>query len=399
MNILIVPSWYATKDNPVLGSFFREQALALSARGHNVSLAYVSLCPRTGFISKDHFHIKKYNDNGVNVYTYSIPSFGVERNKKLFFSLYYSRYKKLINTIIDDGHSIDVIHAHSFYPAGYTATLLKRYFKIPIVVTEHLSAIPLETLNDEKIKYLERTVTNSDRFICVSKFLKDAVIKLTHTGDDIYIVPNVLSPLFNYKEASIEKNSDTFTFISIGALIEIKRFSILISAFAEAFATDKSVTLEIIGEGSQREALEFIIESKGLQDNVVLHGRLSREETANKLRSSDAFVLVSSVETFGVVYIEAMASGLPVIASKNGGAETIVSEDDGILVDIDDIEQLKNTLIYMRQNVDKYKSNEISSRCIEMYSEKVISNQLVSVYSEAIEGGNNYNADNKSGLH
>ena len=125
--------------------------------------------------------------------------------------------------------------------------------------------------------------------------------------------------------------------------------------------------------------------SEGVEKKVTFVGALSREEVANWMNKCDAFVLPSRYETFGVVYIEALASGKPVIGTFNGGAEDIVNQDVGILVEIDNVKKLSNAMEYIRKNNKEYKPEELRKYCTEKFSANVIIKKIINVYKEVIK--------------
>ena len=93
-----------------------------------------------------------------------------------------------------------------------------------------------------------------------------------------------------------------------------------------------------------------------------------------------AFVLPSDFETFGVVYIEALASGTPVIATRNGGAECIVTEGNGILTDVGDEEALFSAMLSLYKEYDKYDTESISKKCIDVYGEEIVGEKISALY-------------------
>ena len=118
----------------------------------------------------------------------------------------------------------------------------------------------------------------------------------------------------------------------------------MIEAFHQAnFNND--VYLYIIGEGHLHPNLQKMINTFGLNEQIKLLGMMNRNEIGQIMQKSDAFVLASRVETFGVVYIEAMLAGLPVIATACGGPEEFVDEDNGILIPVDNVELLAKAMI------------------------------------------------------
>ena len=103
------------------------------------------------------------------------------------------------------------------------------------------------------------------------------------------------------------------------------------------------------------------------------------------MNKCDTFVLPSRYETFGVVYIEALASGKPVIGAFNGGAEDIVNKNVGILVEKDNIEQLSEAMNYIKTNINEYNPSEIRRYCTDKFSAKVIISKIISTYEDVLE--------------
>ena len=104
------------------------------------------------------------------------------------------------------------------------------------------------------------------------------------------------------------------------------------------------------------------------------------------MNNCDTFVLASRYETFGVVYIEALACGKPVIATKCGGPNSIVNENNGYLVNIDDIEALSNSMKLMFQNIENYDARLIRKECEKKYNPQVIASELEEIYLNLLKG-------------
>lgn len=384
MNILIVPSWYEARPGAQLGSFFREQAFALKRSGCNVIVADASLQSMKNLKGKKLFSVQKKDDEGLLTYSYYMPSFGFMRTPKIAANVYARNLERLFRSIMEDGRKVDVIHAHSFYCAGVAATRLGKKYGIPVVVTEHSSAIISKKLDEQKTSLLKETVENCEKFICVGNGLKDAVVEYTQTTKDITVIPNMVDKIFNYKE---EKGSEPFFFVSIGNLIQRKRFDLTIQAFAEIFRDNHDVKLTIIGDGPLKDELINLAKAQGIENQVKFTGRMDRNSVARELQKSNVFVLASDYETFGVVYIEAMACGNPVIGTRNGGADDIINDDCGILVDTNDVLQLANAMKQIYSTYKSYDKKNIANQCDSQYGEKAISTQLKDVYSNIVKNG------------
>lgn len=378
MTVLVVPSWYRSGGSAQLGSFFREQALALSKYGVNVIVADATLQGRDNILSKDMFRLRKFNDNGVITYSHITPALGATRTKFGGIRKYQRNLKILLEYILDDGVDIDIIHAHSFFPAGYSALQLAREYGIPLIVTEHSGGIISNTLDEIKYSWLKETVEESDAFICVGNKLKESIIDLTETKRSIYVIPNMVSTLFHPINKS---ETNEFCFVSVGNLIHSKRFDLTLRAFAKSFACNDRVRLKIIGDGELKNKLISLACELGVNEKVDFLGRLQRESVAREMQKCDAFVLPSDFETFGVVYIEALASGLPVIATRNGGAEDIVTDKNGLLVDIDNVDQLTNAMKTLYNNISDFKKEELSKSCYAKFGEQSVCDRILDVYN------------------
>lgn len=383
MNILIVPSWYKTKSNPTLGSFFFEQAKMLNAIGHNVIIADVTLQGRKDYFSGRCYRLIKEEDKGVLVYSYVIPSFGRSNSTDAGWDVTFRNLKLIYARILRDGYKIDIIHAHSYLPAGVAAVHLGNELGIPVVVTEHASDVLNRCLNDKRIELLKYVVSGCNRFICVGNRLKQSVVEMTDCKQkNIQIIPNVVDPIFKYKEE--EKIRDDYTFISVGNLVPSKRFDLTIDAFSELYKKFTNIRLNIVGDGPLRKSLEDHVKHLGLTDRIIFYGRINREAVAKLLQESDCFVLPSDYETFGVVYIEALAVGLPVIGTKNGGAEDIITSDNGILVDKNNSTQLSEAMQELYCKLSKYDRKQISYKTSNKYGQKNIGKLLESLYKDLL---------------
>jgi len=99
---------------------------------------------------------------------------------------------------------------------------------------------------------------------------------------------------------------------------------------------------------------------------------------------ADCFVLPSRYETFGVVLIEALASGLPLIATKCGGPEDIVNCGNGVLVEIDNVELLAEAMRALKRNKHKYDANRLREEAILRFGEAAFVNNVLPIYEAAI---------------
>ncbi len=384
MTVLIVPSWYTPKPNAQLGAFFREQALALKRQGIDVVVADATLKSMGTLFKEKHFKLSRIDDEGLDTYVYTTPSFGTMRVTSLAEGLYYHNLKKIWKRLIKDGKKIDVIHLHSFYPAGHAAIKLGKKYGIPVVFTEHSSTVITKSIDENRVRSLYKCAWSSKAVISVSRALKEALESYVGEKVGATVIPNMVDKRFVY--APERKGGDKFTFISVGNLVPIKRFDLALEAFAKEFAKNDGVIYKIAGDGVLRAELEQKAKALGIADKVEFLGRIDRNAVVELMQGANALVCPSDFETFGVVYIEAMACGLPVIGTRNGGANDIIEQGDGFLVDRGDLGGLSKAMKKMYDEYESFDKKTISENCKARFGEEIVAKRIIQVYDSIMSG-------------
>lgn len=378
MNILIISRGYPDERDPVNGNFESDQAKSLVNLGHNVVVLCVDR--RSSFRNRRKLGITKKEIDGLLLYRiYYLP---------LPLKRYFLKYSLkilsflgvvLFKFILKDGFYPHIIHAHYLFNISI-ALKIKKQYNIPVVATEHWSLINSSLPRKDIIHFANDFYPKVDKLISVSKHLNAAIYNMT--GCDSVIIPNIVdTSCFSYEKKDLK--SDTFSFVSVGSLIKSKGFDILIHSFSDA-KFGKEVQLYIVGGGPYYTRLRKLIEELDLQDQVYLLGKKSRLDIGKIFNKSNVFVLPSRSETFGVVYIEALASGLPVIATACGGPESFITKEDGIIIPVGDRKKLTYSLEYIKSNIDKFNPKLISERCISRFSPKVIGEAINEIYYSVI---------------
>ena len=370
MHILMLPSWYPTAEDPVNGSFFREQAEALAAFGHKVSV------------------VALYQDgtDGVRV--------EAERRGGLTeYRLHYKRlplhltFPRLMGVIVglfrrefkDD--MPDVTHVHVYQRLPY-AMAIRRLYHIPYVVTEHVTWFERGIVSQRSLKKARAGFRAADAVIAVSPGLRETIRPLCG-GREIAVVPNLVSPRF-FEGALHAPRGKSFGFISIGTLEPKKGMDVLLRAFAAVHALIPDAVLTVCGSGPDADALARQARELGIDDCVTFTGRISREEVAARLRENQCFVLPSRAETFGVVFIEAMACGLPIVMTKTSAWELLALPETGLAVEIDDEQALTESMAYIAENYDRYDPETIRRSCYGRFSERAVARELTEIYQKVL---------------
>lgn len=388
MHIMVIPSWYSSPKNKVHGSFFKEQFKALSNSGEKITVAYNEIWPIT-LLGKTH------EKRGVNfniedeLRTYRYKDYNYFPKNPLMFRSFNRRMDKLYQEIVKKEGKVDIIHAHSAFWGGIAATFISKKYNIPLVITEHSSLKYAKYCKESYKKYIFEAYEKADILIAVGNGLKNELQE--YVKRPIEVIFNMVDlGLFNIKENRDEENSKengNFKFFSCGYLEEGKGMDCLIKAFTKAFKGENA-TLRIGADGSLKQSLQNLINELDMNTQIKLLGALSREEVSKEMKACDVFALASEHETFGVVYIEALACGKPVIGADNGGAEDIIREDNGIIAKKKDMEDLVKALIKIKDNYEMYDKYKIREKTIFSYSEKVLVEKLKGVYKKVYEGNN-----------
>lgn len=318
--------------------------------------------------------------DGVQIMNVSFPIGNVPANLFLRIGKWIVRY--ISSDLLSRFGKPDIIHAH-FSDIAALAAPLKMLFQVPLVMTEHNSKLNHEVIDTKTIYYSQKAYTNADKIISVSNALSKRLMQ--HFDVESVVIPNIVDmQAFKYCPNRLKNG---YTFISTGNLIYRKGFDCLIAAYSRNNFPD--CRLLIIGEGLERMNLQKQIDLLNLSDQIILVGEKTRTEINDLMSESDVFVLASRSETFGVVYIEAMAAGLPVIATKCGGPEEFVDAQNGILVDVNDTKQLADALLAMKNNIHHYDREAIANTSREKFSAEIIAGKLMKLYSEVLHDKQN----------
>lgn len=388
MHIMVIPSWYSSPRNRVHGSFFKEQFKALANSNEKITVAYNEIWPIT-MLGKIHekrgisFNIED------NLRTYRYKDYNYFPKNPLMFKSFNKRMDKLYREIIKNEGKVDIIHAHSAFWGGIAATYLSKKYNIPLVMTEHSSLKYAKYAKDSYKEYIYEAYEKADSLIAVGNGLKKEL--QGYVDRPIDVIHNMVDlQLFyideNNKSIDLESSKE-FKFFSCAFLEEGKGMECLIRAFTEAFRNE-NISLKIGGDGSLKLELKKLIEELGMDNQIKLLGALSREEVSNEMRNCDVFALPSEHETFGVVYIEALACGKPVIGADNGGAEDIIREENGIIAKKKNVKDLAKAMRLIKKNYSIYDKYEIREKTIFSYSEKVLVEKLKGVYKKVYERNN-----------
>lgn len=385
MHVVIIPSWYSNEENTVLGSFFKEQAIALKEDGIDITVCYNEIFPIYRYDKFKNIFSKKITRNiedGLDTFRYKGFNYLLHSDKR--FWLFSKRIEKLINEVLITKGGIDILHFHSCFWAGVCAPYIKKVFNIPYIITEHTSIYHSKKIKSSYIRYIYNAYKNANKLISVSSSLKGEMLEILDR--DIEVIYNFIDgDIFRIINKNYIDTSKKIVFFSLAFLVDGKGFDELIKACEYLVKNNYDFLLEIGGDGYLRKQLEKYVFEKKIGIYVKFLGMLSREEVLLKMNKCDVFILPSSYETFGVVYIEALACGKPVISVKNGGSEEIVNEKVGILIDRCDHIQIAAAMKKMICSIQTYDSTFIREYFLTKFEKRVIIDKLKDVYRDCLD--------------
>ena len=369
MHVLVLPSWYPTTEAPRTGIYFVEQIQCLQDAGLRMGVVYpeqqsLRRCSWAALRQKhwqtewtDDFGIPTLRQYGWNVWWRFPP--GRRLRVRAAVQLGHQYVER---------HGVpDLIHVHSARWAGAAAARLGDELSVPYVLTEHFTGFQrTDAISPWHWPLIREGFDGARGIAAVSTSLKHTLVEqgLT-TSSEVAVLPNLVPTSFFTRPSS--RRSTPFHLLTVAHLQPKKNISGLLAAFARAFPESESVILTIIGDGPARSALEQQAERLGMADRVTFRGSVSRNAVRDALWHANAFVLPSHHETFGVVLIEAMATGLPVVATRCGGPEDIVTPTTGLLVPPNDTKALTEALRTMHRTHDTYDANTIRESTLNRY--------------------------------
>lgn len=390
LHVLWIPSWYTLQENPIVGIFFKEQMAALIKSDVKVGVIFPEIRPLKSIsfskLMKNYFQFSHEIEEGIP--TYRLHGWNLfPLLEKAQMHLWIKCAEYLMERYIAIEGMPDVLHAHSTLWGGIAAQKIAEKYRLPYIITEHrdtflhdkLLTRPHETCWSKPV--LQQALDNASQILVVSNPLKKAIIPFTKSPlAPIVVLPCFIDThFFNLPPAPPPKSP--FRFLTIAMLEPRKNISLLLHAFHSFLKQFPDSLLEIGGDGEERDHLKKLSQKLGLENSVIFLGQLNREGARAAYQRAHVFVLPTRRETFGVVFIEAMASGLPVVTTLCGGPEDIVNDTVGTLVPVDDLDAFTNAMIEFRQNISRYDPQTIRSYAVARFSEEAVSQKLINIYS------------------
>jgi glycogen synthase len=374
VKILFLTTSWPRAESPIDGIFVREHALAAAERAE-VAVVYLE---RAAAANGAVEILPPGERESPPVWRVRYRRFGRPLSYVGFIAGALAARRRLRGR----GFVPDIVHANSFLSA-LPALVLGRIDKVPVVYTEHSTIFMPE--NPERLSppmqlAARLALQRTDRVLPVSEALAEVLRKLAPRAR-LQVVPNAVDiTLFHPDGRAAEERSPRL--LTAGLLdTDHKGIDVLLNALAR-LPDGSSVRLEVVGDGARRESYERLAQSLGLDETVAFSGLKPKPELAASMREADLFVLASRYENNPCVLLEAMASGLPVVATSVGGVPEIVDQASGILVPPRDPDRLALAIDAALGRLRSFDREAIAHRACERFSRDAVGGRLAALYSE-----------------
>jgi len=333
-------------------------------------------------LAKNKVSILDEEKTNYRVFRYWLP-----RSKGLF-------HESLIKMMLHDQikrKKFDIIHAHETYPAGYWALRSLAPFKNIIAITAHGDDIQVapeynygKRLNKQIDRKVRWALKEGRYFTAVSSPLKDEMVALGAAEGSIRVIPNGVDlELFSGQNAFESVRPYLF---SMGRLVFRKGYDILIEAFAKITISNHNIDLIIAGKGDEERNLTDLVIKSGLEDRVKFVGFVKGDEKISLVKGCKFFICPSRREALGVVNIEALAAGKPVVAFNVDGIPDLIKHGkNGLLAEPEDIEDLASKIqVLLRDDQLRERMGREALKMVKRYDWREIARQYQSLYKEMI---------------
>ncbi|MFT4772521.1 MAG: glycosyltransferase involved in cell wall biosynthesis [Cryomorphaceae bacterium] len=365
-HILFISSWYPSPSTSE-GTFVELHLLALQSRGCKCAILLNGETTFGNYVKAGFDKAKLLNFRKRDDITFVDNLAFHKRPLRFAKDPIAERKENILNasvknlkTYISAHGKPDVIFHHGIFDYTYISAHLSEVFGIPIWHMENSPNIEEDffpcanpfTSDEERKNFVQ----NVDRRFAVTNAY---VVKMERIFKAPFeLVPNVITDDFFVSNPK-PRSKKPFVFCNVAIMDSRKRQDLIIEAFAEAFGGDDNYRLVIAGDGKLKQSLIDLVQKLDVSAQVDIPGYLNRDEVKDLLDRSNAFVLASRAETFGVVVIEAMARGIPTISSNIDGTKEIINSTNGIVFEEGSKQGLTAAFRQLVLNYDIYDPKKI----------------------------------------
>jgi glycosyltransferase involved in cell wall biosynthesis len=389
--VLVLSHMYPRKIQPAQGIFVHEQVKALRAAGIDARIAsgepfWLNFRSPLGVMRR----LQEWRRINVNAWEEhdGVPMvrFPYLVGFPITFQCHAATYTKGLMDCanwLHDQFPFEVVHAHTSYTDGSAGAVLAARFRLPLLITEHTGPFRMLTRTPYLRRRTQAAINAATQFISVSAALLEDVAREVHLSrpERAMVLPNVVDT--GHFQLQSRVPDGCIRAVWIGHFVPVKRVPDLIQAFALAKKTEPRLRLRLVGTGVGEAEARALVQCLDLETEVEFPGHADRRQLVGHLRDSDFLCVSSASETFGVVAIEAMSCGRPVLTTACGGpAETISHPGLGLVVEHSP-EEMARGMLEMARRLPDFDPRFIRQVTEARFSSTAIAARLLDLYAEA----------------
>lgn len=373
----MIASWYSPKNAEVLtaGVFHYEQAMALKPYCET-ALYYPFDTTLDGEFSEE-------VERGLLVYRRRMAS---SRVPKL------GPVKQILNMMADlkkicAAWKPDVLHAHCGIPAGNVVALFGKLYGYPVVITEHS---PLEhmALDRKSVRaQIHYAYSNSRANVCVSGDSMERLKEQFPDCDFRVIYNGIISPETMELDGTAYARPGKINCCIVAAFYsrDIKGYQYLLPAVAKLREEGLPIVLHICGGGDYMEEYVALARELGIAEDCVFYGNCPRQKVYSIVSQMDFNISASLYECSGVSVEEALLLGKPMLVTRSGGANSLVNEENAIVVDRGSTEALVEGIREMVKRLDRFDPEAIRRYALHNFEIDHVSREYMKLYRQLLE--------------
>ena len=318
LKILMIPTWYSARDAEVMfaGVFHYEQAMALKEYADTAIYFPYDMNYEGGFTKAEEKGMLTFRRGARLAFL-----------RPIFYVLDYMRICKCFKP--------DIIHGHVGLGAGVAAVLLGKLFRVPVVITEHN---PLEMMgfdDPKRIDLAKSVYVRSNKNVCVSRHQMECLQEY-FPEEEFQLIHNGVYDPMDTEPDGIEYAKEGCVNACIAAGFyskDIKGYQYLIPAIKKLVNEGVAITLHIAGDGDYFEYYRDMVRDLGIEENCIFYGMCDKQKMYSIMKQMDFIISASLYESAGVTVQEAQLLGKPVLVTKSGGANSLVTDFSAVVVD------------------------------------------------------------------
>jgi L-malate glycosyltransferase len=375
--VLFLTHWYPSAEMPVNGNFIREHARA-AALYNPITLIHIQGVDDR---LEENYDCERREEG-------NLTEIRLRYRRTLIPRMTWLRRMRGVDQIVQEmtrsERKPEVIHANVFSSADLAAYLSFRY-QIPAVISEHATSYPRRAFGffeAAKIRFFNNRLR---RILPVSEDLARHM-QAYGIRTRCQVVPNVVDTKCFYPRMDGKKrNGDKPQILMVARLAAVKGVDGFLAALKRLSTRGKEFNASLVGDGPERPNLENMVRQLNLEEQVTFCGVKSRQEVAELLRQADLLALTSYWENQPVVLLEALASGLPVVAPRVGGIPEVIKAEHGALIEPGDVESIAAGLTSVMEHLEDYDAHAVARYAQDNFSYEVVGRQFSQIYAEVIQ--------------